>query len=282
MINLPELTCFLFDNGSFRPDTTLALRRVATRLAERIGHPVVPTSLLHSGRVKAEALNGEPAQLLESALERFAETGGRAVVLPLFFGPSGAMRDYLPPRLDALRDRFSSCELRLAGSLESPVDDSAEIIAQAMAGEVNRTIKQAGFKTPDIIATDHGSPLPAVAEVRNRIGQKLRDQIQPNWGRVSVASMERREGDDYAFNEPLLESALQACADRGGREIVISLQFLLPGRHAGAGGDIAAIFEAFLSEYPGVQVQMTIPIGESDQILQLLERRFGETVSLLS
>jgi len=278
--NLTASTCFLFDNGSFRPESTLALRRVAARLAEQIGHTVVPTSLLHSGRVKAEDLNGEPAQLLEPALEQFAANGGQsAVVLPLFFGPSGAMRDYLPPRLNALRERFSACEIRLAGSLESPLDDSAEVIAQAMAEEVNRTIEQARFEKPDVIATDHGSPLPAVAEVRNRIGQKLGDQHQSTWGRVSVSSMERREGAEYAFNDPLLEDALKTCAGRGSREIVIALQFLFPGRHAGPGGDIASISDTFIAETPGARVEMTRPIGESDQILQLLERRFRETVS---
>ena len=58
---------------------------------------VVPVSLLHSANVAAEKLGGQGAELLEPALMKFAETGGsRAVLLPLFFGPSGALTDYLP------------------------------------------------------------------------------------------------------------------------------------------------------------------------------------------
>ncbi|TAG25735.1 MAG: cobalamin biosynthesis protein CbiX, partial [Verrucomicrobia bacterium] len=51
-----DFACFLFDNGSFRADSTRSLRGVAARLAERLGHPVRAVSLLHSTRVPAAEL----------------------------------------------------------------------------------------------------------------------------------------------------------------------------------------------------------------------------------
>lgn len=280
MNKLPPPTCFLFDNGSFRPDSTLALRRVAERLSKAIKWPVAPTSLLHSTRVSADRLDGRPAELLEPALEQFADAGGKsAILLPLFFGPSGALCDYLPPRLDALRAKFSHCEFRLAACLESAVDDSTELIAAALAEQVRRAIETEGYTNPGIIVTDHGSPLAGVTAVRNRVGQKLGDIESFRSNPTMVASMERREGAEYAFNEPLLEQALRKNAEAGLREIVVALQFLFPGRHAGPGGDIADICDAFVKEWPEARFAMTTPIGESDQILQLLERRFEEAIT---
>ena len=53
--------------------------------------------------------------------------------------------------------------------------------------------------------------------------------------------MERREGDAYAFNDPLLESLGGISGFAGGR-LILAMFFLLPGRHAGEGGDVAEIY----------------------------------------
>ena len=87
----------MFDNGSLRPEATLGLRAVASALAERIGTTVHPVSLLHSSGIDPAALAGRPAELLEPALDRFLAEGGReGVLVPLFFGPSAALTDYVP------------------------------------------------------------------------------------------------------------------------------------------------------------------------------------------
>jgi sirohydrochlorin ferrochelatase len=277
---LPAATCFLFDNGSFRPDSTLALRRVAKRLSDQVGLPVRPTSLLHSSRVKAADLGGQPAQLLEPALEQFAEKGGEsAVLLPLFFGPSGAMRDYLPPRLTALRERFPRCKLQLAACLESPADDSTTLIAQAIKDQIEAGLAVTGYTQPGVILCDHGSPLSAVTEVRDRVGEKLQHISDSTWRGVTAASMERRDGPEYAFNEPLLERALRDHAAAGINEFIVALQFLFPGRHAGPGGDVATICNEFVAEHPAAKFIMTSPIGESSQILALLARRLAEAIT---
>ena len=98
-------TCFLFDNGSLRAASTLNLRVVAKALEAEIGAPVKAVSLLHSSGVDAAELGGVRAELLEPALQEWLAAGAEreAVVLPFFFGPSGALTEYLPERLAAVR-----------------------------------------------------------------------------------------------------------------------------------------------------------------------------------
>ena len=97
-------TCFLFDNGSLRAAATLSLRELAQQLASTLRIPVRAVSLLHSSGVDPRELDGQPAELLEPSLLNFARAGGRhAILLPLFFGPSAALTEYLPARVQAIR-----------------------------------------------------------------------------------------------------------------------------------------------------------------------------------
>lgn len=241
--------------------------------------PVQATSLLHSDRVAADDLEGQPARLLEPALEEFAGEGGsRAILLPLFFGPSGAMQDYLPPRLADLSQRFPGCEIRLAECLESPGDDSAAVLAHAIADQVAVTAASEGLQTPAVISTDHGSPKPEVAAVRDRVAVSLAGLDTMTGRTVIAASMERREGPEYAFNEPLLAQALERLAESDHREVVVALQFLFPGRHAGPGGDIVEICKEAGQRFPGLKIGITDPIGESLGVLDLLARRFRAAI----
>lgn len=235
---------------------------------------VHPVSLLHSSRVDPAELDDQPAELLEPALAEFAQAGGQcAVLLPLFFGPSGALHDYLPPRLDALRCRFPHTRIVMAPCLESEHDDSAMILAGALQAEIKRTSLAAEMSCPQVVVTDHGSPLPGVTAVRNRIGQALAT-LWPDSQHVSVASMERRDGAAYDFNEPLLATALAQAASDGAGQVVVALQFLFAGRHAGPAGDVADICATAIKHYPHLRIAMTAPIGESEAVLELLARRF--------
>ncbi|MDP7497218.1 MAG: hypothetical protein QGI77_12325, partial [Roseibacillus sp.] len=58
----------LVDNGSFRAESTLSLRRTAEALGVRICAEVHPVSLLHSIRVDPVELGGVPAQVFEPFL----------------------------------------------------------------------------------------------------------------------------------------------------------------------------------------------------------------------
>jgi sirohydrochlorin ferrochelatase len=268
--------CFLFDNGSLRPESTMSLRRVAKLLGGRLDAEVRAVSLLHSSNVPAAALGGTPARLLEPALVDFFEQhpDGRAILLPLFFGPSAALTEYVPARVAAVRGRFPSARIELAPWLVKTGSDDGRLAA-ILADRVRATTQAAGWQRPHVILVDHGSPQPAVAAVRNQLGAQVRDALGDEVAGLRVASMERRDGDAYAFNDPLLAAALGSPPFNQGN-VVIALQFLSPGRHAGPGGDIAEICEAAERANPGLKTHMTEPIAGDERLVDLLAERLAE------
>jgi sirohydrochlorin ferrochelatase len=265
--------CFLFDNGSFRADSTRALRRLAGRLAGRLGHPVRAVSLLHSTRVPASELDGEPARLLEPALDAwFTERPrGRALLSPLFFGPSGALTEYVPERLASLRARHPGGRAELAEALVVPDEEPVELVA-ILADRVRATMAGRGWTRPRVVLCDHGTPQRAVTEVRDRLARALTEALGGEVAALAAASMERREGDEFAFNEPLLATRLTTSPFDAG-EVVVALQFLSPGRHAGPGGDVAAICAAAEAARPGLRTAMTEPIADDPRLVEVLARR---------
>lgn len=272
--------CFLFDNGSLRPEATLGLRALARALSARLSHEVRPVSLLHSSNVPAEALGGTPAGLLEPSLAAYFEQNpdGRAVLIPLFFGPSAALTDYVPARIKALRERFPGCLIAVCRWLVD-VGEPDRRLAEILADRVRGVMQAADLRRPAVVLVDHGSPQPAVAEVRNCLGRLMRAELGDSIAGLAVASMERREGDAYAFNDPLLAAALRRPGfDRG--NVIIALQFLSPGRHAGAGGDIAEICMAAEAESAELKTWMTEPIISDVRLVELLAERFAQAVEV--
>jgi len=80
----------LLDNGSLRPAAVLSLRAVAAALAARMGVKIAPVSLLHSHKVPAGDLDGQPAVILEPWLKCEAEAGTRNFLLvPFSSVPAG-------------------------------------------------------------------------------------------------------------------------------------------------------------------------------------------------
>lgn len=275
--------CFLFDNGSLRAASTLSLRELAAELEIDLGVAVQPVSLLHSSGIDPAALGGEPAQLLEPALRDFAANGGRrAVALPLFFGPSAALTDYVPERVAAIRRTHPTLDVRLAPCLVTPDDDSADRVAAAIGRDIARAMHQRNWSQPAVVLVDHGSPRPAVAQVRDAVGARLRERMRDVAEPVLVSSMERREGTEYDFNEPLLERALTEVAAAGQRRVIVALQFLQAGRHAGSGGDIAAICARVGEQWPNLETTATEPMGKAPEIRELLRRRYTEAVTASS
>lgn len=270
----PHPTCFLFDNGSLRPASTLSLRRLAARLALALNVEVHPVSLLHSSALGPAELEGKPAHLLEPALLEFARGGGReAVLLPLFFGPSGALTDYLPARLASLRRHAPGMRIRRARWLVVPDDSSEGDVAGMLADAVRDVRRTHALASPKVLLTDHGSPQRAVTAVRDALGARLRKELADEVARVGVASMERRPGAAYAFNEPLLKEALQAGPFASG-DVIVALQFLQPGRHAGPGGDIATLCAEATRASPSLRTFLTEPLGADPRLIGLLARRY--------
>ena len=126
---------------------------------------------------------------------------------------------------------------------------------------------------------DHGTPAKPVNAVRNFLGKQLAEML--DGVEFSVASMERRDGEAYDFNEPLLERLLgSAPFDRG--PIVLSMLFLNPGRHAGTGGDIDEICAKAQARFPELRICKTGLVGESPKLVDILARNFERDRAVLA
>jgi len=270
--------CFLFDNGSLRPASTLSLRVTARQLAVELGVEVRAGSLLHSSAVDVAGLGGQPAQLLEPALSEFLarQPEAEVVVLPLFFGPSGALTDYVPERLAALMKKFPQARLRLARWLIDP-SETDNRIAQALADAVRRQIVTERLVRPKVVLVDHGSPQRAVTAVRDFLGSQVQTLLADEVETVAVASMEKRSGPAYAFNDPLLAERLRTpLFDRG--DVVVALQFLSPGRHAGLDGDVAQICAKARQERPELRTHLTETIASDQRVIAVLTDRYRQAL----
>ena len=62
-------------------------------------------------------------------------------------------------------------------------------------------------------------------------------------------------------------------------DVILSMLFLSPGRHAGEGGDIAEICTQAMSNSPGLNVVTTRLVGENDAILELLATRLQQALA---
>lgn len=270
---------FLFDNGSLRPASTLNLRCLAAGLAGRVGE-VEPVSLLHSSGIDPSRLLGQPARLLEPAvLQSLEQDPDRPLLLlPLFFGPSAALTQYVPDRLAAVRARFPTAKIQLAEPLCPNPAQPEPLLVQALARLARKAIAEKGLHRPAVVLVDHGSPQPAVTQVRDTLAQALGVALGQDVTGVFPSSMERREGPEYAFNDPLLAARLRTPPTASG-DVVLVLQFLSPGRHAGPEGDIAAICaEAQAASGGALRVHVTDTVGLEHEIIDLLEIRWRRAV----
>ena len=274
---LPVVLC---DNGSRRAASHLALRETARRLSALLGgREVRPCSLGFSDAIDAAALGGTPARTLRAELESLAAGGAAGVVVvPLFLGPSEGLRRGVAECAAVAPPGF---EVRLAPCLVADEHPHDTRVARAMAALVLRTVRRAGLAAPPrVLLTDHGTPSRAVHAVRSRLVREVRSLLGGRAAAVVGASMERREGAAYDFNEPLLERALQQ-PDELAAEVVVAMAFLLPGRHAGEGGDVDAIIERARAAAAG-RVHVTPLLGAQSLVLSVLADRVREADGSLS
>ncbi|SFH27526.1 Sirohydrochlorin ferrochelatase [Modicisalibacter xianhensis] len=267
----------LIDNGSLRPQATLNLRRLAHALSLATGEAVEAASLLHSFKIPPEQLDGRKAVTLGPLAERYAAEGvTELLVLPFFFGPSQALTRYLPERLAEVQASYPQLSVKVALPLvetQAPVDLR---LARLLADNVRERI--AGLTQPKVVLVDHGSPIPEVTAVRNYLAGQLSVLLGDEVGCVTFASMERRDGEAYRFNEPLLEHLLASPA-LAHSDVILSMLFLSPGRHAGEGGDIAEICDRAVAQSPGLNVVTTRLVGENDAIVDILATRLQQLLT---
>jgi sirohydrochlorin ferrochelatase len=261
---------FLTDNGSLEPAATLALRALAALLGHRLGRPVEPVSLLHSSGIDPQLLGGRRAAILLPELEkRLAAGQNEFAIVPLFFGPSRALTVYLPENLARLRLKYPALRIRVAPPLYAAGDGR---LARILADQVRAQIDPAKTGLVRVALVDHGSPVVEVTAVRNELARQLAAQLGPLAAAVAPCSMERRPEPAYDFCAPLLASLLATPPWSAGR-VVVAMQFLLPGRHAGPAGDVAAICRQAEAVQPLLRTQMTGLVGEHPLLVDILADR---------
>ena len=261
---------FLVDNGSLQPAATLALRGLAAKLSHRLGIAVEPVSLLHSSGIDPELLDGRPAEILAPALEQRLGAGQTEFTLvPLFFGPSLALTVYVPECVAQLRERHPALTVRLAPALHAAGDDR---LARILADHVNAELATMQPAEVRVALVDHGSPLPEVTAVRNELAAQLARLLGPAVREVAPCSMERRPEPAYDFTAPLLADLLGTAPWNSSR-VIVAMQFLLPGRHAGPDGDVAKICQAAEAAHPGLRTQMTGLVGSHPLLVEILADR---------
>jgi sirohydrochlorin ferrochelatase len=276
-----EPLTLLVDNGSLVPAATLRLREIARAVAQKISRAIEPVSMLHSSAVPVEQIGGVAAEILEPALQRRLEQGRNDfIILPLFFGPSRALTDYLPERVAHLRKKFPALRVRAAPTLFEPTDDRlAKIMAEQVRERWNALTSTRSKRLEDrplsllrVALVDHGSPAREVVAVRDQLAAQLRTLLGPD-AVVAASSMERRPGPDYAFGDPLLENLLKQPEWSAG-DVIVAMQFLLPGRHAGPNGDVAAICQRATEARPGLRLHQTALVGEHPLLSEILADRW--------
>jgi len=268
---------FLMDNGSLRATSTLNLRRLAQELTARCGVTVEPVSLLHSNKVPRDELNGEPARTFGPTATRAARDGAEEIlVIPLFFGPTRAVTDYLPERVRQLHQEYPEVVVRAT----RPIVDLQGRVDLRLAGALRDGVETVApaDSHPAVALVDHGSPIPEVTAVRNILAGQLEALLANQASRVVGSSMERRDGDEYRFNEPLLENLLDQPGFNHGH-VIIAMLFLSPGRHAGPDGDVASICREAEERNPGLVTHMTPLAGDHPVLVEILADRVRDGIN---
>jgi sirohydrochlorin ferrochelatase len=268
----------LVDNGSRRAEAALSLRRLAGDLSRQVGEAVHPVSLLHASGIAPERLGGRPAETFEPFLRRQLAAGARLfAVLPLFFGRSRALTDFIPETAMVLSHELGRFDLKLADPLV-PLPGGEPRLVQILCDQVRQAAEVKGLSSYRVVLVDHGSPIPEVTAVRRWLAAGMRvalgDQVT-----LDEAVMERRPGSAYDFNGALLEDQLarMAVEDRS-TPAILAMLFLSPGRHAGPGGDIERICRTAEDAYLGFRACPTALIGSHPRLLEILRSRYEQIV----
>jgi sirohydrochlorin ferrochelatase len=255
------------DNGSLEPESTLQLRRLAAELDARLVCRVDPVSLAHSPKIPAESLNGRAAELFEAAVDRgWREGVNDFLILPLFVGPSHAITRHVPALLAERKKKFSGFRSRVAPPLFVPGETR---LAKILVDHVREQILPG--ERPRVAIVDHGSPNSEVTDVRNQVAAQVRELLGDSVLEVEACSMERREGAEYDFNEPVLAKLLAKPGWKG-EPVVIGMLFIAPGRHAGEDGDVVQICRAARGGESS-EVRITRLLGEHSLLLDILVDR---------
>ncbi len=265
----------LVDNGSLKPAATIMLRQLAHRLGRLCSRPVCAVSLRHADKIDAMALQGRPALLLKSFIREQLMAGEKDfLLLPLFFSISESVEKLLAQQVADLEADFGPFQVTV-GKVLYPLPDGEVQLAEIVYDNIQQTIQRYQLEAKNIVLVDHGSPSRKVSEVRNRLAKDVTFLLGSRC-KISEAVLERRKGKKYDFNGPLLQHWLEEKALAGEKTVIVSLMFLLPGRHAGKAGDIETICQQAMNDNPGLKVYITAVVGEHPSLVSLLHSRLKE------
>lgn len=265
----------IVDNGSRRAESVRALRWTADQLGGILDRrEVFPVSVQWSDSIPAKKLGGIPANLLR---EKVLELNGRGypslVVVPLFLGPSSSFQNAITQCVADLDAISSSLELRVGSCLVDRAQPEDDRIARTLANLIEGVGRANALSGPlKVIVCDHGTPLVEVHQVRTRLTAEVRELLGERAAMVAAASMERREGAAYDFNEPLLESLLATPPFDNG-DVIVAMAFLLPGKHAGEGGDVAQMIQRACGRSPNLRVYTTPLLASQPLVHDVLRDR---------
>lgn len=280
---------FLVDNGSLRPKAVFALRKLADKLSENAGYDVEATSVLHSHKIAADKLDGEAATIFEQRLNACIDEGiNHFIVIPCFLGPSRAFTEYLPSKVDAVSAENPDIFVQFADPLAGANPNTPDIrLAQILVDHAKEIMKQHALAPSNttIAVVDHGTPFKPVNHVRNAVAEQVSSLINASahalfteeGSNVIACSMERREGKEYDFNEPLLENIHKQPSVV--KNVIAAMFFLLPGRHAGPGGDVASICDALCTDTDIDNVYVTKLLSEHPLLADILRDRLFDVVN---
>jgi sirohydrochlorin ferrochelatase len=246
----------LLDNGSLEPAAHRSLRAAAAALTARTGLPVEAVSWKHSDRIAATELDGAPAWTLLPWLRARLRTGTREFVfVPFFISARGAIASAVRADLAAVRQGGEGFAFAFTEGLAPAEENLAEIVA----ARVGETVAARGLSRPSVVVVDHGGPARASAALRDAVTAAVRARLGEEVAGVAAASMESPAGPDYAFNQPLFAEQLGTPGYQN--DVVVAPLFLVPGRHAGAGGDLAEIARSAQARTAGLRCHFTELVG---------------------
>ncbi len=265
------MSCFLLlDNGSLRADATKRLRQLAHDLSLKSGQKIHPVSLQHADKISVVELDDQAAQILTSFIrQRLALGDHHFIILPLFFGESRALTSFVVSEVESLIEEFADLRVDIADVLY-PLPEGEPRLVDIVYDNILVAAKQKNYPLKNIIVVDHGSPVARVTAVRKHIVEQLQQRFSTQ---IDQAVMERREGAEYDFNGALLEDCLLKKAISGETTAIVSLLFLLAGRHAGKGGDITEICERVMRKYPSFHIVISPLVSEHETLISILYER---------
>lgn len=249
------MTIALVDNGSLEPAAHRQLRVTASALGARTGTTVHAVSWKHSDRVPPEELDGQPAWTLARWVRAQRARGETEFVLvPFFISAQGAIGSSLRADLERLTAECGPFTFTFTDGL-----GARGALPRIVSARIRETIAAHALERPAVIVVDHGGPSPQSARVRNDVADAVRAELGAAIGPLAAASM---EGEEHAHNHPLLAAQLATPGFQEG-DVVVAPLFLLPGRHAGAGGDLAQIADAAAGrpEAPAPRPRFTALVG---------------------